>query len=74
MSEILDLELDEMQHARHVHMGNIGRAKSLRLEKSKRIEPANIDKTLEQLIDDHYVQIDCDTSHRTAMCDVHTSM
>jgi hypothetical protein len=74
MSEILDLELEEMQHARHVHMLNIGRAKSLRLEKSNRIEPANVDKTLEQLIDDHYVQMDCDATHRVATRDLHTSM
>ena len=62
MLEILDWELDAMQIARSAYIRRM-RAKSLRLESLGGIEPPSVDRTLEQLIDDHYASLDRPLSH-----------
>ncbi len=65
MLEILDWELDAMQIERSAYIRRM-RAKSIRLESLGGIEPASVDRTLEQLIDDHYASQDLPLSH---MCE-----
>ncbi len=62
MLEILDRELNAMQIARSAYIRRM-RAKSLRLESLGGIEPPSVDRTLEQLIDDHYASLDRPLSH-----------